>query len=771
MRILYVEDDPFDADLTRRALQRTAPHFSLTFARSQNEAMSYLEQAQGFDLLLTDLRLPDGSGFALLSHVREQQLPLAVVVITGGGDEEIAVSALKAGANDYLVKRQNYLDHLWVTLENAQERYQAEQRRRERPLSLLYLDNHLNDIEATQRHFAAHAPHIHIDVVYGVREMLQRLPAGAQLSYDALMVDYHQQELGALDLLKELRQMRGLDLPIVLVTARGDEEIAAQALRLGASDYVVKSPGYLFGLPGLMENAYHRAQLEREQQALQASEARFRRLAENAPDVIYRARTQPELAVEYISPAAATISGYSVEELQSDLSIFMNAVPEEDLYGMMSQVEDGMHRTIPITFRFRCKDGRIIWLEGRNVAITDGNGVMVAHEGIVRDITERKRTEEQIQRQLERLNALRTIDTAITGNLGLQNTLSVLLDHVLLQLGADAAGMLLYNPATERLEYSASKGFRSDQIPRLYLPYGAGPAGRAIRAGQTIQISCPEELDDDLGMYRLWEKEGIISYYGSPLVAKGDVVGVLEVYHRTESHRDAEWLSFLNTLAGQAAIAIENARLLENLQQANLDLTKAYDATLEGWVGALDLRDRETQDHTLRVTELTLQLAQRMGFPEEDMIHLRRGTLLHDIGKMGISDSILHKPGPLNDEEMAAMKRHPDYAYQLLSKTDYLNKAIDIPYCHHEKWDGSGYPRGLKGNQIPLAARIFAVVDVYDALISDRPYRSAWDPEKAISYIRDESGRHFDPEVVRNFLELLQAEKEQACSSTSLDGR
>ena len=233
-----------------------------------------------------------------------------------------------------------------------------------------------------------------------------------------------------------------------------------------------------------------------------------------------------------------------------------------------------------------------------------------------------------------------------------------------------------------------------------------------------------------------------------PLVAKGEVKGVLEIFHREFLDMDEERKSFLNMLAGQAALAIDNALMFESLEKANVELIMAYDATIEGWSQALELRDQETQGHSARVLDLTLQLSTYMRLPENDMQDIRRGVLLHDIGKMGIPDAILHKPGPLTDEEWEVMRKHPQYAFDMLAPIVYLRNSLDIPYSHHEKWDGTGYPRHLKGETIPLAARLFSIVDVYDALTSDRPYRKAWSKEKTIEYISGESGKHFDPRVV-----------------------
>jgi len=195
-----------------------------------------------------------------------------------------------------------------------------------------------------------------------------------------------------------------------------------------------------------------------------------------------------------------------------------------------------------------------------------------------------------------------------------------------------------------------------------------------------------------------------------------------------------------------------------NLERVNAELIAAYDSTIFGWSRAMDLRDRETEGHSRRVADMTVRLATLMGVGEKDLVHMRRGAFLHDMGKLGIPDSILHKPGKLTEEEWVIMRQHPQLAYDMLIFIEYLHPALDIPYCHHEKWDGSGYPRGLKGEEIPLAARIFAVIDVWDAVTSERPYRPAWKEEVALDYIREQSGKHFDPQVVEYFFKLIESE-------------
>lgn len=364
----------------------------------------------------------------------------------------------------------------------------------------------------------------------------------------------------------------------------------------------------------------------------------------------------------------------------------------------------------------------------------------------------RRQAEKQAQLQLKRLTALRNIDMAITASLDLRVTLNVFLDQVTTQLGVDASAVLLQNPHTKMLKYAAGRGFRSSAITHTSLRLGEGHAGRAASERRTISIPNMSKTRDALARATALVGEDFIAYYGVPLIAKGQVKGVLEVFHRAPLYADQGWLEFLDALGGQAAIAIDNATLFDNLQHSNIEIVQAYDATLEGWVQALDLRDKETEGHTQRVVEATVHLARIVGITNSELVHVRRGALLHDIGKLGIPDSILLKPGPLTDEEWVIMRKHPVYAYEFLSPIAFLQPAIDIPYCHHEKWDGTGYPRGLKGEQIPLAARVFAVVDVWEALSNDRCYKAAWPKEKVCEHIRSLAGTHFDPRVVEAFL-------------------
>lgn len=362
---------------------------------------------------------------------------------------------------------------------------------------------------------------------------------------------------------------------------------------------------------------------------------------------------------------------------------------------------------------------------------------------------------ENAEQRLHRLQALREIDQTISGSLDLKTTLNVLVDRLINNLNVDAGSILLYESGLQTLEYITGQGFRTSEIPQTKVRVGEGQAGKAALRRQIVHI--PDLTLETVSFRRakLIRQEGFMSYFGVPLIAKGELVGVLEAFHRSLLEPSPEWMDFLETLAGQAAIAIDRLNLFNNLERSNMELIQAYNEVIEGWARALELRDQETEGHSRRVEALTMEIARKMGVEDKDLANMRQGALLHDIGKMGIPDRILQKPGKLTEEEWELMRKHPSFAYEMLSPIDHLKSALDIPYCHHEKWDGSGYPRGLEGMEIPLAARIFAVADVWDALRSDRPYRDAWPDEKALDYIKQESGKHFDPQVVEAFLEII----------------
>ena len=493
-------------------------------------------------------------------------------------------------------------------------------------------------------------------------------------------------------------------------------------------------------------------QVEKRTRELKQSEEKYRLLVENASEGVV-VSCGDELV--FANRAAAAITGYPLEEL---IGIkIAQLVHPDDLLMVMDRYQRRLRgEDVPAYYAFRLinRERQVRWIQVHAVVI-EWDGKPATLDMFV-DISEQRRAEEQIQQQLRHMAALRAVDMAITASLDLTTTLRVVLEQATVQLGADAASILLLESESQELTYAAGQGFRRGLDYGLRIRLGEGFAGQAALKRRTVRVANLNGGGDYLWNPERIREEGFVSYLALPLISKDQVKGVLEIFHRMAWDVDPAWMNFVEALADQAAIAIDNAQLLKNLKTANQDLILAYDDTITGWARALEMRDGNTEGHSQRVAELAVELAAAMGLRGETLTHIRRGAILHDIGKMAIPDSILKKSSGLTDEEWQVMKMHPVYSYNLLSQIEFLRPALDIPYAHHERWDGSGYPRGLRGEEIPLAARIFAVVDVWDALTDDRMYRPAWKAEEALDYIRSLSGSQFDPRVVEAFCALME---------------
>ena len=361
---------------------------------------------------------------------------------------------------------------------------------------------------------------------------------------------------------------------------------------------------------------------------------------------------------------------------------------------------------------------------------------------------------DQLKNRETQLGALMGIGRAINSSLGLKRVLEEVMDSLIALMRAERGFLMLRDPSSGELSVPIARGIDHVNLEEESFIVSRTIVGKVASTGEAILTTNAQE-DPRFQNQMSVAAYQLRSILCAPLKIKNELIGVIYVDNRARSgifqEHDRE---VIRAFSDQAAVAIDNAQLFEDLQDKNEELEKAYQATLEGWVSALDMRDKETEGHTQRVRVLTERLARSMGVSEKQMIHITRGALLHDIGKMAIPDGILLKPGPLTDDEREVIKRHPQLAYDMLRRIDFLLPAIDIPYCHHEKWDGTGYPRGLKGDDIPFAARIFPVIDVWDALTSDRPYRKALPPEDVREHIKADAGKHFDPQVVEAFLAM-----------------
>ncbi|MBM3129971.1 MAG: GAF domain-containing protein [Chloroflexi bacterium] len=369
----------------------------------------------------------------------------------------------------------------------------------------------------------------------------------------------------------------------------------------------------------------------------------------------------------------------------------------------------------------------------------------------------RAKLREQTEQRLRQVQALHTIDMTIAASLDLNVTLRVLVPQIATQLGADAVALLQYNPAAQLLTFLAGRGFRSKAIEQTPLRLGKGFAGRAalerVLSSESDLPAHPHKVERRF----LIAEEQFVSRACTPLLAKGQLKGVLEVFFRAPFEPTPEWLELLETLGAQAALALDNAELFSNLQRSTLELSLAYEAIIEGWSRTIELHDPSTIGHAKRTAELTLELARALGVAEAELRPMRYGALLHNVGKLYIPDAIWHKRDALSPEEHAIVRQHPQKAYEILSASASLRPLIDIPYCHHEYWDGSGFPRGLVGEQIPLAARIFAVAEAWDTSLLRSRDSDADARAKARAYLRAQSGKRFDPRIVQVFLQTIGA--------------
>jgi PAS domain S-box-containing protein len=745
-----------------------------------------------------------------------------------------------------------------------------------------------------------------------------------QGDFHVILSDYSLPSFNARRALQLFRATKR-DIPFIIVTGSLGEEQAVELMRMGASDYLIKDRLARLGsaVGAALEQKRLRDNNREALQQLRDSEARFRRMVENSPDTLFRFRTFPDERYDYFSPAVERLTGYRPQEFYNDPSFILQVIHPDDADKLKHQFSSDRVILEPYILRWICKDGSVVWTEQRNVPVYNDNGLLVAVEGISRDITQdilrtrereaiitlvsalrdkitraeilpvllenaldlskadgiaitnageddhstafemgigclaglsgvsvvlsdelyqklvkdqtpvdltrsdsrvvplpevlqkwanglmcvpllaqgessgilwvvcrpggrllertadhlkllsaiadiagsallRARMYEETQHRVQHLTALRTIDRAITASLDLHLTLNVLLDQLMIQQGVDAADVLLVDPITHQLYNAAGRGLADQVAEGARIRIGESIAGQVVMDRKLLNIPIIQDYPRAEHQKKIYLGAGFRAYLGVPLVTKGEVLGVLEILRRSDTAFDSEWMEFVESMASQLAIAIHNGELFGKLQKTNQDIVQAYDVTISSWSAALELREIETKGHMERVIWWTLALGRALNVPESEMIHLRRGAALHDIGKLALPDSILLKPGALTGDELLLMRKHPEYAHDWLSPIPYLRPALDIPYNHHESWDGNGYPRGLKGLEIPLAARIFALVDSWDALRSVKPYRAPWTKDQALQYIHDMTGVRFDPLVAEAFYSLVKQDLPEA---------
>ncbi len=787
IRILYVDDSPLDRELVRDALEKEHSGFEVIEAASRSAFESILAKGD-FDLVLSDFNILGFEGLQVLEAVHAKDPGLPVIIVTGTGSEQVAAEAIKRGAADYVIKTPAHIQRLPHTIHAALEEKQTKQALRESDARYRRLHESMRDCFG-QVNMAGEFVDVNpafLDMLGYSREELLGMhytditpPRWHKLEQE--IVDTQILASGYSDIYeKEYIKKDGSVIPVELRTflvrdAQGnpacmwaivrditERKQAEQEIHRRLMDLQVLYESSL-GLSSLLTPAaIGQKVIDILQEYLDWHHAVVRLKPEQGDELEVIGYAAPGLTPKnyaaeikrlnsLVGQVGQGMTGWVVQHGQGVRS---GDLPSDPRYiETYPGIRSGLYA--PMIAGEKVIGNIAIESETAEAFNDLDERLLATLAKIIANAIHRSRLREQTEHQLERLRALRVIDQAISASFDLNITLDIFLKNAVSQLNVDAALLLLYNPAMSTLEYAAESGFRSNSVRKIHLRLGEQGAGQVALERQLLSIPDLRKVEKPLVHPELAADEGFVSYHAAPLIVKGQIKGVLEVFQRTLLEPDEEWLAFLETLAGQAAIGIDNNQLFENLQRSNFELAIAYDETIEGWSKAMDLRDQETEGHTQRVTRLTQQMGAFIGMNESEFVQIRRGALLHDIGKMGVPDRILLKPGELTAEEWASMRQHPRLAYDMLSPITYLRQALDIPYCHHEKWDGTGYPRGLKGKGIPLSARIFAVVDVYDALTSDRPYRKAWSTEKTLDYIREQSGKHFDPEVIETFLKVI----------------
>lgn len=762
LRVLLVEDNPSDAFLVREYLAEDSEVHHVTSLAEAKSALARIEP----DVVLSDLRLPDSSGLDTFEALHGWYPDVPIVILSGLDDKHMAVEAVRRGAQDYLPK-----DELTGNVLPRMLRYAFERSRAERKLA------------AKERRWRAMIQH-NSDIIVLIDEELRVHYVSDSVTKHT---DFEPAELQGQQMSAYIHSEDQEDVRNAMSQALGGEHGPTVSLRFrhkhGGWRWMEAASTNLMTDPAVGAIVVNVRDVTERKQGEQDRKALLLTLGERVKEL--KVLHEVSLILQDEHADLSTIFERLVETMPSAWR-FPNLTAAEVTYEHADRVlavrspgfreSAWMQRADFATSPHGAGTVRIAHL-GEHPQVETESPFLDKEQALIESLAQMLRAflerrhavaknaslTANLSAQVSRLGALQKIAEAILSTSDLEQTLAVIVDQATRELKCDAADVLLFDAATQTLGFAAGKGFQTSVANKTRLRLGEGMAGRAALTRKPLRMTDVSAPEVEFSPPDLLEIEGFCSYYAVPLIAKDHLQGVLGLFHRRPLEFTEEWRDVAADIGRQAAIAIDDAHLLEDLQRSNSDLQLSYERTIEGWARALDLKDEETAGHSRRVTELTVQLARKLGITGEDLGNIRRGALLHDIGKMGVPDKILLKPGKLDPDEWKIMQQHTTHARDLLVGIPFLQRALDIPYAHHEKWNGDGYPRGLQGAEIPLPARIFAVVDVFDALINNRPYRRAWSRSSACEYIAEQSGEHFDPRVVEAFFELREETEGVSC--------
>ncbi len=730
-RILVIEDNPDDAFLVLHTLKANFPSAECFHVQGRKELETFLALPQKPDIILSDWSLPQFNGLAALEMVKRRGIDVPFIIVSGKIGEEAAILAIKQGVYDYVLK--DNLARLPTAIHHALDYHQNEKKAK--------IVNALITLQATALKVAPAA--IAVFSAAGTIEWIN--PAFEELTgytSDDLLGSAFCTTCSALGY-QRLESIR--DNPFDM-----KEQVVCSVNKKKNGEFYFEEEKFcpVFDQDGKLS---HIVVIKKD---ISASEQKKKEMEQ---DLWLSTSLGQSKSLEGICQNAAAYLKEQYSDIQSGICLcadgnsgkgkWFGEKPEDSRSagsGTFSRLMTmGEEKIGQILIRYPIDSP----LDMEKLFDSLARQLEVALQSVL--------AQQKISAQIRNISFLKLISRTISSDMDFEMVMEPLLRQTQKFLDSDAVALYLNDKESGLLICRAQSGFRTGLIENAKVRYGQPYVGIAAEEQRIVSISHLESLNGQKEFDALIRAEAFESQQCAPIIIAGKTTGVLETFQRKPFNASPEWMILFDAIATQTGLALDYNSIYADLQHAYLDLELSYEATIEGWSAAMDYRDQETEGHSKRVTSLALSLAARLGIPEEEIATISRGALLHDVGKIGIPDSILKKPGQLDEEEWKLMKTHPLIAYNMLSRIPYLKESLVIPLYHHEKWDGSGYPEGLKGERIPLAARIFSVIDVFDALTSDRPYRKAWSKEKTMDYIREQAGRHFDPAIVNAFVSML----------------
>lgn len=740
MRFLIIEDNPDDAFLIIHTLKSSFPFGHFDVVSSRKELETQLVVFVDYDIILSDWSLPQFDGLAALAMVRRAGIDAPFLIVSGKIGEEAAIKAIREGVYDYILK--DTLSRLPTAILHALSQHRQQKKEK--------IDNDLITLQATALQAAPVAIEIldfkgKVEWVNSAFQSLTGRTGTEVLGIEAIHLEDEDDEAWIKALY--LDQSKQSDRIVQGIGRKKDGSIYLEERQICP---VVDAKGNILHFVIIRNDI---TSLEQEKKEL-------------ALDILFSDLEKDEKNLYNLCTKAIALLEEFMPDWKLGLGLYTDGtVHIEKWFGQLSKADCEAGATYHHSSnKAHYKNG--ISLENEHIAtvcILYNPLSVLNQEKLVRRFMAKFEsrvkeliTQAKIRSQINNISFLKFISRTLNTYMDFDTVVGSLLKQIRTILDCDAVSLFLVEKDDQSIVCKSHSGFKTNLIERGRVRYGDSFVGIAAEERRIVSITDFSDIDPKSLFATLITKESFVSQHCALILVGGKLKGILEIWFRRSFLPGSEWFVLFDAIANQTGMALDYNDLYADLQRTYLELETSYEATIEGWSAAMDLRDEETEGHSHRVTALSVSLAAKLGLGEKEIGYVRRGAFLHDIGKIGIPDSVLLKPGPLNEEEWVLMKQHSRKGYDLLARVPYLKESLDIPLHHHEKYNGTGYPDGLSGENIPLSARLFAIVDVFDALTSNMPYREAWSKTKAVAYLREQKGIHFDPNLVDVFISMIE---------------